>query len=473
MPSTLTIPALTDQPIIWLQGGFHIDSDTTPAFPKLDVEFAGPLKPLTEFMTILKDIASVLSPGSGSHVMQAHAAQAHDDSTSGSDAGLQVHFADGKLSVTDNFTLPDLPLGPGTISDVSLDIGATLDIVGLAIGFMVSIGTLDAPCHWIVDPLSGTVAVGAGVKNNEIDIFILGGIGVGLGDRSRHRVWSASIVLSVSVEINGSHDHHHDRAHRSGRGRRARRPGQCIHYALRRSRPQFAIPPTDVNLIGTASVGIHISICWIINIDFSGSWTFQKDIPLHQLHLDSSWSSHMAGTPRNLTLMLFPQRWDGHNLDVNLLLLPNGDPTAQGRDRACPSAQRSRSSARPCCQASIPRHGIRPLPGHDQLHPAAALDLQHDASAIYSKIASEYTPVSPRTHADDKRGADPQRSAAVLSGSHGIRHRTRPLLRHRWLRLRAGSRNAEPRFPSPPARWRGARSSPTRCVSHSWPRRWD
>ncbi|MEO8869410.1 MAG: hypothetical protein ABI357_01115, partial [Granulicella sp.] len=115
---TLTIPAISDDPIIWLQGGFHIDSDTTPAFPKLDVELAGPLKPLSEFMTILKDIASVLSPGSGSNAIQAHSAQAHDDSSSGSDAGLQVHFADGKLSVTDNFTLPDLPLGPGTISDV-------------------------------------------------------------------------------------------------------------------------------------------------------------------------------------------------------------------------------------------------------------------------------------------------------------------------------------------------------------------
>ena len=35
----------------------------------------------------------------------------------------------------------------------------------------------------------------------------------------------------------------------------------------------------------------------------------------------------MPGT--NLSLMLFPQRWDGANLFANLLLLPNGDPTAQ------------------------------------------------------------------------------------------------------------------------------------------------
>lgn len=36
----------------------------------------------------------------------------------------------------------------------------------------------------------------------------------------------------------------------------------------------------------------------------------------------------MAGTTRNLSLMLLPQSWDGHNLIANLLLLPNGDPTA-------------------------------------------------------------------------------------------------------------------------------------------------
>src|ERR1035438_4106318 len=35
----------------------------------------------------------------------------------------------------------------------------------------------------------------------------------------------------------------------------------------------------------------------------------------------------MAGTTRNLSLMLLPQSWDGHNLIANLLLLPNGDPT--------------------------------------------------------------------------------------------------------------------------------------------------
>ena len=39
----------------------------------------------------------------------------------------------------------------------------------------------------------------------------------------------------------------------------------------------------DIDVIGTASVGIHISICWVINISWSGSWTFEKQLPLTQI----------------------------------------------------------------------------------------------------------------------------------------------------------------------------------------------
>ena len=276
---TLTIPALSSDPVMWLQGGFHADADTTPAFPNLKVVFAGPLKPLTEFFTVLQDIASVLSPGGGA---SAQAIQPHDDGDD-SGAGLNVHFSDGTLTVTDNFTLPDIPLGPGTISDVSLDIGATLDILSLTVGFAVSIGTLDAPCHWIVDPLSGTIAIGAGVKNNAIDIFIEAGIGLGLAIDLGIASGSASITVSFSLEINGNTITIMivltGQAQVDVLGGLAS-ASITLTAGLGLS---FPIPPNSVTMIGTASVGIHISICWVININFSGSWTFSKDIPLHQL----------------------------------------------------------------------------------------------------------------------------------------------------------------------------------------------
>ena len=104
---------------MWLQGDFHADADTTPAFPDLKVVFDGPLSALTTFFTVLEDIASVLSPGDGGSAQV-------EGSTGG--PGLNVHFSDGTLTVTDNFDLPAIPLGPGTIDNVSLDIGASIDI---------------------------------------------------------------------------------------------------------------------------------------------------------------------------------------------------------------------------------------------------------------------------------------------------------------------------------------------------------
>jgi hypothetical protein len=278
---TLTIPALSSSPIMWLQGNFKATADDTPAFPKLDVVFAGPLDPLTKLFTVLQDIASVLSPGGGS---SAQAIQAHDDGDDGS-AGLNVHFSGGTLSVTDNFTLPDIPLGPGTISDVSLDIGATLDILSLTVGFGVSIGTKDAPCHWIVDPLSGTIAIGAGVQNNAIDIFIEGGIGLGLSIDLGIASGSASIVIAVSIEINGdlitlmlllTGQAQVDVLGGLASASISLTAGLGLSF-------DAAIPPKNFSMIGTASVGIHISLCWVININFSGSWTFQKSLPLNQL----------------------------------------------------------------------------------------------------------------------------------------------------------------------------------------------
>ncbi|GAC1415345.1 MAG: hypothetical protein NVSMB62_02810 [Acidobacteriaceae bacterium] len=271
----LVIPALSSQPVLWLQGGFHADADTTPGFPDLKVVFDGPLKPLTEFMTVLQDIAKVLKPAGG-------AAHAMAEGDSGG-AGLNVHFADGTLTVTDDFSLPSIPLGPGTIEDVSLNIGAALDILGLSIGFMVSIGTKEAPCHWIVDPLSGVVAIGAGVKNNKLDIFIEGGIGLGLAIDLGIASGSASIVIAVSIEISGSQvtlmllltgQAQVDVLGGVASAAITLTAGLGLQFGL-------AIPPKDVTLIGTAAVGIHISICWVVNIDFSGSWTFQKQLALN------------------------------------------------------------------------------------------------------------------------------------------------------------------------------------------------
>jgi hypothetical protein len=272
----LVVHALGSNPVIWFQGGFHADSDSVPAFPNLQTEFDSPLDVLATIFTVLNDFASVLSPGSGSSLAKASA-------DAGGGAGLQVSFSNGKLVVSDGFTLPDIPLGLGTISNVSLDIGTTLDILSLTIDFLVSIGTPDAPCHWIVDPLSGTLCVQAGIVKNKTNILIQAGIGLGLAIDLGIASGSASIVIAVQVQVSGSVVTL--LLLLTGQAQVSVLGGLASAAITLTAGLGFSIDlaDLDINLIGTASVGIHISICWVVNISWSGSWTFQKELPYNPL----------------------------------------------------------------------------------------------------------------------------------------------------------------------------------------------
>ena len=161
-----------------------------------------------------------------------------------------------------------------------------MDIVGLSIDFLLSIGTPDAPVHWIVDPLSGTFCLEIGVQNNAPDILIQAGIGIGLAIDLGIASGSASITIAVQIQISGTPTLSPSSSCLPVRPRWM--SSADWPAPLSPSPPDSASASThlirsDANLIGTASVGIHISICWVINISWSGSWTFQKEINLQQL----------------------------------------------------------------------------------------------------------------------------------------------------------------------------------------------
>jgi len=273
----LLIPALSSTPVIWFEGSFHADADTAPGFPNLQVDFSGPLSVLTTLFTVLDDIASVLSPGGPS---------GGAEGASGP-PGLNVNFSAGKLTVTDNFILPSIPLGLGTIDNVSLDIGATLDIVGLEIDFLVGIGSPTAPVQWIADPLSGTICVQAGVQNNEMTVLIQAGIGLGLSIDLGIASGSASIIIAVQLQINGVTGGALITIMLllTGQASVDVLGGLASAAITLTAGLGFSIDTANeaIDLIGTASVGIHISICWVVNISWSGSWTFQKQLPFDPL----------------------------------------------------------------------------------------------------------------------------------------------------------------------------------------------
>jgi hypothetical protein len=262
----LILPPVSSTPALWIEGSFHADADSLPSFPNLQVFYDGPLAPLTKFFATLQQLASYLSPGSSTP---------QDGGSDGS--GLDVHFANGTLTVQDTFALPQIPLGPGYIEDISLDLGASIDILTLDVGFLVGIGSPSAPVHWIVDPLSGTGVLQAGVQNGGLAVLVQLGIGLGLAIDLGIASGGASITIAFQVQVNNQD--FELMLLLTGQAQVTVLGGLAsasisLTCGLGLEFPLSFPNPYPVTAIGTAAVAIDITICWVISIDFSGSWSF-------------------------------------------------------------------------------------------------------------------------------------------------------------------------------------------------------
>ena len=51
--------------------------------------------------------------------------------------------------------------------------------------------------------------------------------------------------------------------------------------------PGITFPAEDITFIAEVSVGIHISVCWVISISFDGSWEFTQSIHTPQLSVET------------------------------------------------------------------------------------------------------------------------------------------------------------------------------------------
>src|SRR5262249_18341792 len=123
-------------PLITIVGVMKASSSSAPTLTEMEVIYGGFLDPVQTVFSNLQKLATFLPGGAG--------------------AGLKVSFSNGKLSVTDSYALPTLPLGFGEISDVSLNLGVTAGLTPLSLEFIAGIGSEYKPFHCLVSPLSRT-----------------------------------------------------------------------------------------------------------------------------------------------------------------------------------------------------------------------------------------------------------------------------------------------------------------------------
>jgi hypothetical protein len=256
-----------NDPLLTVAGGFQAGSSIKPGFigptsgpPGLQVYYGSALSAVQSLFSGLSDLAKSL----------------------GGDADLDVGFSGQTLSVRQGFTLPSIPLGFGEITHLGIDLGFSATIPS-DLAFHVGIGSKKDPFQWVVSPLAGNGAIELGVQGGGLAVFIEAGLGLGLSIDVVVASGSASIVVSISLTVatgtititlmltgNADIDVLGGLASAS----------LTLSAAISVSFPA-ALPPPDATLAAQVSVGIHISICWVISIDFDGSWGFSETIALN------------------------------------------------------------------------------------------------------------------------------------------------------------------------------------------------
>jgi hypothetical protein len=243
--------------LLTITGGFQAGSTISPGFTNLNVVYGPSLDPVQAILTGLSSIAESL----------------------GGDAELDVGFSGNTLTVQQGFTLPTIPLGFGEITDLGLNLGFSATIPS-DLSFSVGIGSKQDPFQWVVSPLAGTGAIVLGVQGGGLDVYLEAGLGLGLSISVAVASGSASIVVGLSLDIGTTQIQ--IAATLTGNAQVDVLGGLAsasltLTAAITITLPA-PLPPSEADLSAQVSVGIHISICWVISVSFDGSWGFSETI---------------------------------------------------------------------------------------------------------------------------------------------------------------------------------------------------
>jgi hypothetical protein len=256
----------------------HVKADehTAPTVENLNVRYEGILGALQTIFTNVQQVARFLPGGAG--------------------AGLRVAFSHGHLTVRNEFALPNLPLGAGQITDIAVAMGLEVSLTPFDVTFVAGLGSSQKPFRWIVSPLAGTGVVQVGIGKKGLDVLVQGGLGLGLAIDLGIASGSASITLAV--ELNTGPDPFEIKGILSGRasvdvlaglasatitlaaGIGIIPPDTLLHspYLPPSLPPPSPIGPFTIGLTASVAVGIHLTVCWVVDVDFDAYWQFRQDI---------------------------------------------------------------------------------------------------------------------------------------------------------------------------------------------------
>ncbi len=264
-------------PLISIYATVKADEKTAPTVADLCVHYEGILNALETIFSNIQQVARFLPGGVG--------------------AGLKVALSQGHLTVHNGFSLPSLPLGAGEITDIAVDMGLDVALSPFDVRFAVGLGSSKKPFRWVVSPLAGTGVVQVAIARTGLDILVQGGLGLGLAIDLGIAAGSASITLAV--ELNTGPDPFEVRGILSGRasvdvlqglvsatitlaaGLGIIPPPELFSPPFLPPQllpPPKKIPSLTVGLTASVSVGIHISVCWVVDVDWDGYWQFRQDI---------------------------------------------------------------------------------------------------------------------------------------------------------------------------------------------------
>jgi hypothetical protein len=252
-----SVEGLGSDPLLTISGGFQAGASTKPGFTNLQVDYGSALSAVQSLLSGLSELAKSL----------------------GGDADLDVGFTGNTLSVQQGFTLPTIPLGFGEIQDLGLNLGFSATIPK-SLAFSVGIGSQEDPFQWVVSPLAGTGAIVLGVQDGGPNVYIEASLGLGLSLSVAVASGSASIEVGLAldvgtneVSISASLTGKAELDVLGGLASASLTLSATINVTIEQS-------PHQADLSAQCSVGIHISICWVIDISFDGSWGFSETIAL-------------------------------------------------------------------------------------------------------------------------------------------------------------------------------------------------